>query len=94
MAIEYLSSLNIDGGVTTSGVLTVNSTAQSSFAGQVTVPATPSAATDAASKNYVDSLSVGVTSVSGTGSVNGITLTGTVTSTGSLVLGGTLAIFY
>tara|TARA_Y100000004_G_scaffold187931_1_gene241357 strand:- start:2572 stop:7317 length:4746 start_codon:yes stop_codon:yes gene_type:complete len=92
MAIEYLSSLNIDGGVTTSGVLTVNSTAQSSFAGQVTVPATPSAATDAASKNYVDSLSVGVTSVSGTGSVNGITLTGTVTSTGSLVLGGTLAI--
>jgi len=31
-----------------------------------------------------------VTSVSGTGSVNGITLTGTVTSTGSLTLGGTL----
>jgi len=33
----------------------------------------------------------GVTSVSGTGTVNGITLTGTVTSTGSLTLGGTLA---
>ena len=33
----------------------------------------------------------GVTSVSGTGSVNGITLTGTVTSTGSLTLGGTLS---
>ena len=32
-----------------------------------------------------------VTSVSGTGSVNGITLTGTVTSSGSLTLGGTLA---
>lgn len=32
-----------------------------------------------------------VTSVSGTGSVNGITLTGTVTSTGSLTLGGTLS---
>ena len=31
-----------------------------------------------------------VTSVSGTGSVNGITLTGTVTSAGSLTLGGTL----
>ena len=92
MAIEYLSSLNIDGGLTASGALTVNGTGQSSFAGQVTIPATPSAATDAASKNYVDSLSVGVTSVSGTGSVNGITLTGTVTSTGSLVLGGTLAI--
>jgi hypothetical protein len=35
-------------------------------------------------------VSVGVTSVSGTGTVNGITLTGTVTSTGSLTLGGTL----
>lgn len=33
-----------------------------------------------------------VTSVSGTGSVNGITLTGTVTSTGSLTLGGSLTI--
>ena len=33
-----------------------------------------------------------VTSVSGTGSVNGITLTGTVTSSGNLTLGGTLSI--
>jgi hypothetical protein len=32
-----------------------------------------------------------VTSVGGTGTVNGITLTGTVTSTGNLTLGGTLA---
>ena len=37
------------------------------------------------------SVSDGVTSVSGTGTVNGITLTGTVTSTGSLTLGGTLS---
>jgi hypothetical protein len=33
-----------------------------------------------------------VTSVGGTGTVNGLTLTGTVTSSGSLTLGGTLAI--
>jgi len=33
-----------------------------------------------------------VTSVSGTGSVNGITLTGTVTTSGSLTLGGTLSL--
>lgn len=33
----------------------------------------------------------GVTSVSGTGTVNGITLSGTVTSTGNLTLGGTLS---
>jgi len=37
------------------------------------------------------SVADGVTSVSGTGNVNGITLTGTVTSTGDLTLGGTLA---
>jgi len=33
----------------------------------------------------------GVTSVSGTGTVNGLTLTGTVTTSGSLTLGGTLS---
>ena len=37
------------------------------------------------------SVTDGVTSVSGTGTVNGITLTGTVTSTGNLTLGGTLS---
>jgi len=36
------------------------------------------------------SVADGVTSVTGTGTVNGITLTGTVTSTGSLTLGGAL----
>lgn len=35
--------------------------------------------------------STAVTSVGGTGTVNGITLTGTVTSTGNLTLGGTLS---
>jgi hypothetical protein len=39
----------------------------------------------------ITSLAGTVTSVSGTGSVNGITLTGTVTSSGSLTLGGTLS---
>ena len=40
----------------------------------------------------IDSGSAGtVTSVAGTGTVNGITLTGTVTSSGSLTLGGTLS---
>ena len=37
------------------------------------------------------SVTDGVTSVGGTGTVNGITLTGTVTSTGNLTLGGTLS---
>lgn len=40
--------------VTIAGELTVQGTGQSSFAGQVTIPTTPVAATDAASKAYVD----------------------------------------
>ena len=41
--------------------------------------------------NATDAFVGTVTSVSGTGTVNGITLTGTVTSSGSLTLGGTLS---
>ena len=48
--------INLDDSITLAGTLTVNGTGQSSFAGQVTVPTTPSAATDAASKAYVDSV--------------------------------------
>ncbi|MCP4320915.1 MAG: hypothetical protein GY787_03485, partial [Alteromonadales bacterium] len=45
--------------VTITGELTVSGTGQSSFGGQVTIPATPSAGTDAASKSYVDASVVG-----------------------------------
>lgn len=41
--------------VTVNGTLTVSGTSQSSFGGQVTIPTTPVAGTDAASKAYVDS---------------------------------------
>lgn len=47
------------GNTTIQGTLNVTSTAQSSFAGQVTIPTTPVAATDAASKSYVDQSNVG-----------------------------------
>ena len=96
MAIRYLSNLNIDGSITTGSSSTIagaNFTSGLAMGtNKITGVGDPTAAQDAATKNYVDSLSVGVTSVSGTGAVNGITLSGTVTSTGSLVLGGTLAI--
>ena len=52
-------SINLDDSITLAGTLTVSGTGQSSFAGQVTVPATPSASTDAASKGYVDASVVG-----------------------------------
>jgi hypothetical protein len=50
-----------------------------------------SAAVNADYVKVASSVSDGVTSVGGTGTVNGITLTGTVTSTGNLTLGGTLS---
>ena len=52
--------------VTIAGELTVSGTGQSSFGGQVTVPATPSASTDAASKGYVDGLVSGGLTFKGT----------------------------
>ena len=48
------------------GELTVNGTGQHSFAGQVTIPTTPVAGTDAASKAYVDSLVSGGLTFKGT----------------------------
>ena len=46
-------TIGLPNDVTIAGALTVSGAGQSSFAGQVTVPATPSANTDAASKQYV-----------------------------------------
>ena len=48
-------TIGLPDDVTITGELTVSGTGQSSFGGQVTIPATPSASTDAASKGYVDS---------------------------------------
>lgn len=59
--ILEINSTNGAEAVNMSGVLKVAGTGQSSFAGQVTVPTTPSASTDAASKAFVisESSSVG-----------------------------------
>jgi hypothetical protein len=51
--------------VTIAGELTVAGNGQSSFAGQVTIPQTPSADTDAASKHYVDQAVTGALSYQG-----------------------------
>ena len=52
-------TIDLDDSVTLAGELTVSGTSQSSFAGQVTIPITPAATTDAASKSYVDNSVVG-----------------------------------
>lgn len=52
-------TVNLDDSITLSGTLTANGTGQHSFGGQVTIPLTPSATTDAASKGYVDTALAG-----------------------------------
>ena len=52
-------TIGLPDDVTITGELTVSGTGQSSFGGQVTIPATPVANTDAASKQYVDNSVVG-----------------------------------
>ena len=47
-------NIGLPDDVTIAGELTVSGTGQSSFGGQVTIPTTPVASTDAASKAYVD----------------------------------------
>ena len=59
-------TINLDDSITLAGQLTVNGTGQSSFGGQVTIPTTPVAGTDAASKAYVDSLVAGGLTFRGT----------------------------
>ena len=52
-------TVNLNDSITLSGTLTANGTGQHSFGGQVTIPSTPTAGTDAASKNYVDTVLAG-----------------------------------
>jgi hypothetical protein len=52
-------TIGLPNNVTIGGTLTVSGTGQSSFGGQVTIPTTPVANTDAASKAYVDASTAG-----------------------------------
>ena len=71
-------TIDLDDSITLAGELTVNGTGQSSFAGQVTIPTTPVAGTDAASKAYVDGLVAG-----------GLTFRGTFDASTGEILSGT-----
>ena len=77
-------TLNLDASPTLAGTLTVSGTNQSSFAGQVTIPTTPVANTDAASKAYVDSAVTGGLNVKGGFNA----ATGAITGGGNLTVGG------
>lgn len=78
--------------ITTTGTLTITNTAPDqtvvlTAGANVTVTGTYPSFTIASSDQFTGT----VTSVGGTGNVNGITLSGTVTSSGNLTLGGTLS---
>ena len=81
------------GPITTSGSITVTNTAPDQTVvltqgGTTTITGTYPNFTISSADQYVGT----VTSVSGTGTVSGLTLTGTVTGSGSLTLGGTLTL--
>ncbi len=59
LTFDLEDDVTITDDLTVGGELTVSGSGQSSFGGQVTIPTTPSANTDAASKAYVDSLVAG-----------------------------------
>ena len=66
----YTITVGLPDDVTITGELTVSGTGQSSIGGQLTIPTTPSAATDAASKGYVDGLVEGGLTFKGTFDAN------------------------
>ena len=59
LTFDLVDDVTIVNDLTIGGEFTASGTGQSSFGGQVTIPTTPSAGTDAASKSYVDSLVAG-----------------------------------
>lgn len=87
------TGIAVSGGpITSSGSITVTNTAPDQVvsltgAGTTAVTGTYPSFTITSNDQYVGT----VTSVSGAGTVNGITLTGSITSSGSLTLGGTLS---
>lgn len=95
---QYWKNINLTDGTgisvteTTGGAITVTNTAPDQVvsitgAGTSVVTGTYPNFTVTSNDQYTGT----VTSVGGTGTVNGITLTGTVTSSGNLTLGGTLS---
>ena len=92
------TSTSLGGSINVGTVTSVTGTAPVVSSGGTT-PAISMAAANSTTNGYLTSTdwntfngkgSGSVTSVSGTGTVNGITLNGTVTSSGSLTLGGTI----
>ena len=87
-----VAGLTLSGSVQTDGELTLGGTLSVPIS-SIDATGTPSSSTYLRGDGTWAAYSSGVvTSVSGAGTVSGLTLTGTVTSSGSLTLGGTLSV--
>jgi hypothetical protein len=83
-------SMIINGAVSTTDAMTINTNGSVAFNGQVGTAGQLLQSNATSAPTWVTSNAGTVTSVSGTGTVSGISLSGTVTSSGNLTLGGTL----
>ena len=83
-------SMVINGAVSTTDAMTINTNGSVAFNGQAGSAGQVLQSNATSAPTWVTPASGTVTSVSGTGTVSGLTLTGTVTSSGNLTLGGTL----
>jgi len=83
----------INGAVSTTDAMTINTNGSVAFNGQVGTAGQVLQSNATSAPTWVTLSSGTVTSVSGTGTVSGLTLSGTVTSAGSLTLGGAITGF-
>jgi len=81
------------GAVNTTDAMTINTNGSVAFNGQVGTAGQVLQSNATSAPTWVTPSSGSVTSVSGTGTVSGLTLTGTVTNSGSLTLGGAITGF-
>jgi len=86
-------SMIINGAVSTTDAMTLNTNGSVAFNGQVGTAGQVLQSNATSAPTWVTLSSGTVTSVSGTGTVSGLTLSGTVTSAGSLTLGGAITGF-
>ena len=86
-------SFIIYGAVNTTDAMTINTNGSVAFNGQVGTAGQVLQSNANSAPTWVTPSSGSVTSVSGTGTVSGLTLSGTVTNSGSLTLGGSITGF-
>ena len=86
-------SFIVNGAVSTTDVMTINTNGSVAFNGQVGTAGQVLQSNATSAPTWVTPASGTVTSVSGTGTVSGLSLSGTVTNSGNITLGGAITGF-